>query len=208
MIFTNLTLYFESILHSLSAEHRILAYLILFCVIFFETGLFFVPFLPGDSLFFLAGALFSSVSFTEIICLCILISIAAILGDLLNYAIGRFIGKEILLRHWINSRYLEKTHQYFAEYGERTVLLARFVPVVRTLTPFVAGVGKMKLRDFMKYNILGGVIWVFIFLLAGYFFGNIPFVQQNLSSFMIGIIFISIIPLAYFIFGELKKKAR
>lgn len=207
MIFDFLN-YFKDIIISLSLEHQILAYLFLFIIVFIENGLFFVPFLPGDSLFFLSGAIFSYVSFSEIFLLFLLVSLAAILGDTVNYLIGKFLGKEILKRHWINYSYIKKTEQYFVDYGEKTILLARFIPIVRTFAPFIAGIGRMDFTSFTIYNIAGGVMWVFIFLFGGYFFGNIPFIQENLTLLIIIMVLVSIIPIINFIYKEYKKKSK
>lgn len=171
-------------------------YLILFLVIFAETGLVVTPFLPGDSLLFGVGAIAAANSL-DIVWIIVLLSIAAILGDGVNYAIGKFLGNQLFEKvhsRFLKKEYLEKTHRFYEKYGSKTIVLARFVPIVRTFAPFVAGVGTMGYLKFATYNIVGGVLWVCIFVLGGYFFGNIPFVKNNFTLVILGIIFVSILP--------------
>ncbi|MDX1941362.1 MAG: DedA family protein [Saprospiraceae bacterium] len=170
---------------------------ILFLIIFCETGLVVTPFLPGDSLLFAAGTL--SAQFPEslnIWLMLILLIIAAILGDTVNYFIGAFAGKRILAmrRPIIRQSHLDRTHRFYEKYGGKTIILARFVPIVRTFAPFVAGLGQMSYRKFAFYNIIGGFLWVIPLTLAGYFFGNIPIVKNNFSLVVLLIIFVSILP--------------
>jgi membrane-associated protein len=202
---TSILNYFEAIIFSLSLEHQLPSFLFLFFIVFIENGFFFLPFLPGDSLFFVAGAIFSGVSIGRISFLFLLLVIAAILGDLLNYSIGRFAGKKILQRHWINQVHFKRTEQYFANYGKKTVFFARFIPIIRCIAPLVAGIGKMNIRSFMIYNILGAISWVFIFLFGGYFFGNIPIIKDNLSYIIIAIVIFSVIPIIYYSYKEYRK---
>jgi membrane-associated protein len=171
-------------------------YLILFFIIFAETGFVFTPFLPGDSLLFAAGVFASLGSFNILVLLLILI-FAAILGDTLNYWIGHFFGEKIVRNPKIPIKkdHIEKTNRFFEKHGGKTIILARFVPIIRTFAPFVAGAGQMSYGKFIFYNIIGGTLWVSIFTLAGFFFGNIPLVKKNFSLVVIVIILISLLPM-------------
>lgn len=170
-------------------------YAVLFFIVFSETGLVVTPFLPGDSLLFAVGAL-SSRGF-----LCpwnsfILLSLAATLGNTLNYHIGRFVGPKVFSKEksiFFNKKYLHITHAFYEKHGAKTIIIARFLPIIRTFAPFVAGIGKMRYPKFQIYNILSSIIWNSSFIWTGYFFGNIPFVKQNFSIFIIGIIVVSVI---------------
>lgn len=170
-------------------------YLILFLIIFVETGVIIMPFLPGDSLLFAVGAFCAKGSLDLTSCL-VLLFIAAVLGDSLNYGIGRRIGKRIfeMKSKWIKEAHLLKAQRFYEKHGGKTIILARFLPIVRTFAPFVAGVGKMDYRAFVAYNVVGGAIWVFLFTLLGFFFGNLPFVQKNFSLVIFGIVGLSILP--------------
>ena len=155
-----------------------------------------MPFLPGDSLIFVAGSLAANSSLNIIILLIVLIS-AAILGDSFNYLLGRNFGEALFLKsRFYHPEYLIKTQKFYQKHGKKTIVLARFLPAVRTFAPFVAGIGKMNYSTFLYYNIIGGIIWVALFALGGYFLGNIPFVQENFFIFILMIIFASLIPLA------------
>lgn len=172
-------------------------YAILFLIIFAETGLVVAPFLPGDSLLFAVGA-FASRGALDPVWLCILLSLAAILGDTTNYWIGKAIGPRAF--HNPNSRilrkeYLDRTHRFFERYGGRTIIIARFVPIVRTFAPFVAGVGTMSYLRFMSFNVFGGIGWVMILVWGGYLFGNIPMVRDHFSLVALGIIILSTLPM-------------
>lgn len=177
-------------------QYGTLSYLILFVIIFIETGLVFTPFLPGDSLLFAAGA-FAAIGSFNIFLLFFLLWLAAFLGDTANYWIGHFFGEKIInnKRMPIKPEHIEKTQAFYAKHGGKTIFLARFVPIVRTFAPFVAGIGKMRYGYFIAYNIFGGFVWVAAFLSAGYFFGNIPQVKENFSLVIFTIIFISILPM-------------
>lgn len=174
-------------------------YGILFVIIFCETGLIITPFLPGDSLLFAAGAV-AALGSINIWVLGLLLIVAAVLGDTVNYHVGYYLGPKVLRgesSRWLNRRHLERTHRFFERYGARTIILARFVPIVRTFAPFVAGVGAMHYRRFLLYNVTGGVIWVIAFLGAGYWFGNWPAVQENFTLVVLGIIVVSLLPMLF-----------
>ncbi len=182
---------------------------ILFVIIFCETGLVFTPFLPGDSLLFAAGAI--SAQYPDALpfgFMLILLMIAAILGDTVNYWIGSSFG------HWLMNRpkplikreYIDRTHVFFEKHGGKTIIMARFVPIVRTFAPFVAGMGKMSYRYFLTYNVVGGIVWVVLFLGAGYLFGNVPFVKHNFEWVAVGIVLVSVLPIVIeFVRGRGKK---
>jgi membrane-associated protein len=173
-------------------------YLILFLIIFCETGLVVTPFLPGDSLLFVIGA-FAAAGALEVKLAVILLMTAAIVGNTVNYLIGRLIGQQIMQskREIIKKEYLDKTHAFYEKYGGKALFLSRFVPILRTIAPFVAGVGKMSVSRFIWYNALGGIIWVLLFVLAGFYFGNIPIVKNNLTIVILSIIFVSLLPTFY-----------
>ena len=169
-------------------------YLALFLVIFCETGLVFTPFLPGDSLLFVAGA-FAAGGAMNIAVLMAVLVLAAILGDTVNFWAGTYFGERVLTRiKYIKPEHIQKTKDFYKRYGGKTIIIARFVPIVRTLAPFVAGIGKMRYSRFLSYNIIGGVVWVSLFLVAGYFFGGLSFVKDNLTAVIFGIIIVSFIP--------------
>lgn len=172
-------------------------YAILFVIIFIETGLVFTPFLPGDSLLFAAGA-FAALGSLNIVYVIILLIVAAFLGDTCNYWIGHFFGAKLVANPKvpIKMEHIEETKKFFDKHGGKTIILARFVPIVRTFAPFVAGIGKMHYGDFVKYNVVGAILWVLIASLAGYFFGNIPFVKDNFSLIILAVILISVLPMA------------
>jgi membrane-associated protein len=169
-------------------------YLILFLVIFAETGLVVTPFLPGDSLLFVAGTL-AAAGGMDIGLLIVLLCIAAIAGDSVNYAIGKHVGQRLVNGgRFVRQEHIDRTHAFFDKYGGKTIVIARFVPIVRTFAPFVAGIGKMAYGRFLTFNVAGGILWVVSLTLAGYFFGNLPVVKNNLSLVVIGIIIASIMP--------------
>lgn len=197
-------------LAELIALYGIWIYAILFVIIFCETGLVVTPFLPGDSLLFVAGALCALPANGINVHLMIgTLIIAAILGDATNYLIGRFFGEKLFSNP--NSKifkqsYLKKTHDFYEKHGGKTIILARFVPIVRTFAPFVAGMGHMSYRHFSAFNIVGGAVWVCIFAYAGYLFGGLPFVQENLKLLMVIIIVVSILPGVIEVWKERRKK--
>lgn len=171
-------------------------YMILFFVIFMETGFVVTPFLPGDSLLFAAGT-FAALGFLDIITLYIVLLTAAVLGDSINYFIGDKFGEKAFRKSGklLNQKHLKKTENFYKKHGGKTIVIARFIPVVRTFAPFVAGVGSMEYRRFLSFNLLGGFLWVTIFLFAGYFFGNIPVIANNFELAMLGIVILSVVPL-------------
>lgn len=186
-------------LAELVAEYGPLTYGILFSIVFAETGFIVTPFLPGDSLLFAIGALSALGSFNLWISLTIL-SVAAILGDTVNYWIGHFFGQKIVDNPnipFINQEHIDKTQVFYKKHGGKTIVLARFVPIVRTFAPFVAGIGKMDYSQFFLYNIVGGLTWVFSFTLLGYFFGNLPAVKENFTFAVLGIIAVSVLPMVW-----------
>ncbi len=191
----DLFLHLDVHLHELILQYGTFTYSILFAVIFAETGLVFTPFLPGDSLLFAAGTFAAKGAFNPHL-LFILLTIAAIIGDTVNYWIGHYIGMRVF--NWkipfLKKEHLERTHQFYEKYGGKTIIIARFVPIVRTFAPFVAGIGSMTYSKFITYNVVGGILWVAIFIYGGYFFGNLPFVKNNFSWVIIVIIFLSILP--------------
>jgi membrane-associated protein len=173
-----------------------LTYLLLFAIVFCETGLVVAPFLPGDSLLFATGALVATGSL-DLSTIFILLTFAAILGDNVNYQVGNLLRNRISRNEnirFIKKEYLIRTQNFYEKHGVKTIIIARFVPIIRTFSPFVAGVGKMHYPRFLSYDILGGILWVGIFLLGGYFFGNLPFVKNNFSLVILGIIFVSLLP--------------
>ena len=175
-------------------------YVLLFAIILCETGLVVTPFLPGDSLLFAAGAMAALYPDTiGILPLLVLLSVAAILGDSLNYAIGRWIGPRAFKvdRWFLKHEHLVRTQEFYARHGGKTIVLARFVPIVRTFAPFVAGVGRMHYPHFALYNVIGGLAWVLICTLAGYFFGNFEPVKRNFELVVVGIVLVSVLPLAW-----------
>jgi membrane-associated protein len=190
----DLFLHLDVHLSSVITQYGTWTYGLLFVVIFIETGLVVTPFLPGDSLLFAAGT-FAALGSLDVWLLFLLLAVAAVLGDTVNYWIGHFIGDRAYNIKWIKREYLDRTHAFFEKYGGKTIFLARFVPIVRTFAPFVAGIGSMSYGYFISYNIFGGIVWVALFTFAGYFFGNIPFVRDHFSTVIIAIILISLVPM-------------
>ena len=189
----DLFLHLDEHLANIINQYGTWTYAILFLIIFMETGFVVTPFLPGDSLLFAAGTL-APLSDLNIWLIVVLLIIAAIAGDTVNYWIGHYLGERAYNIKWIKREYLDRTHAFFQKHGGKTIFLARFVPIVRTFAPFVAGMGKMSYGYFFSYNVFGGIVWVLLFTFLGYFFGNIPFVKANFELVIIGIILVSVVP--------------
>lgn len=190
----DLFLHLDEYLAGIISQYGTWTYGILFAVIFIETGLVVMPFLPGDSLLFAAGT-FAALGSLNVWFLIGLLIVAAVVGDAVNYTIGHYLGERAYQIKWIKKEYLDKTHAFFEKHGGKAIFLARFVPIVRTFAPFVAGIGKMTYGYFATYNVVGGITWVMTFTLLGYFFGNIPFVKKNFELVIIAIILISVVPM-------------
>lgn len=202
-------LHLDKHLADILAQYQTSTYFILCLIIFCETGLVATPFLPGDSLLFAAGMLTASTGILDIKLLIILLILAAFVGDNVNYFIGKFIGEKVfdlpLLKKLIKREYLNKTHSYYEKHGGKTIIIARFVPIVRTFAPFAAGLGKMTYTKYISFCIIGAVLWVNLLTLAGYFFGNIPIVKNNFEKVIFGIIIVSVLPM---VIGIAKEKFR
>jgi membrane-associated protein len=183
-------------------------YLILFAIIFCETGLVLTPILPGDSLLFAVG-IFAARGSLDVWVVMGLLIVAAILGDTVNYAIGKYVGPKVFRsekNRWFRREHLERTHNFYERYGGKTIILARFVPIVRTFAPFVAGIGSMSYPRFLIYNVVGGIVWVALFVLAGYKFGQNEFVKNNFTVVVLGIVFVSILPAIFeFVRAKLQR---
>ena len=203
-----LFLHIDEYLAQIISQYGVWTYALLFLIIFLETGLVITPFLPGDSLLFAAGS-FAALGVLNPWVLVILLSIAAILGDTVNYWIGHYIGPKAFSGNvrFLKKEYLDQTHAFYEKHGGKTIILARFVPIVRTFAPFVAGVGAMTYKNFITYNIIGGILWVNLFVWLGYFFGTLPFVQENFEIAILAIVFISVLPMIYE-FVKAKLEAR
>ncbi|MDZ4718827.1 MAG: DedA family protein [Roseiflexaceae bacterium] len=196
----NAILHFDDILKQVIEQYGFWTHFILFVIIFCETGLVVTPFLPGDSLLFAAGALAAQYpQHLNLLLLWIMLTIAAIVGDSVNYAIGSYFGEKILgwKLPFVRKEYIDKTHEFYEKYGGKTIILARFVPIVRTFAPFVAGVGKMDYRKFLLYNVSGGILWVTLFIFGGFLFGNLEFVKNNFELVALAIVLLSILPMVY-----------
>ncbi len=204
----DLFLHLDKYLDVIIRDFGIWTYLILFFVIFCETGLVVTPFLPGDSLIFAAGT-FAGLGSLEVIPLFLVLATAAILGDTANYWIGHAIGPRVFTDNirFLKKEYLERTHHFYEKHGGKTIILARFIPIIRTFAPFVAGVGEMTYGKFISYNVIGALLWTSIFTFGGYFFGNIPFVQDNFSLVIIAIILISVMPAVIEVIKARRKPA-
>lgn len=194
--FVDLVLHLDQHLDGLIQQYGPWIYLILFLIIFCETGLVVTPILPGDSLIFAVGALAAREGSLNIWILLLLLTVAAILGDTVNYWIGKYSGEKLTQKfpRLIKKEYLDKTHAFYERYGGKTIIIARFVPIVRTFAPFVAGAGQMSYARFMSFNVTGAVLWMGALLPAGYFFGNMKIVKENFGLVVIGIIILSILP--------------
>lgn len=204
--FIDIFLHLDEKLGVVIQAYGIWTYLILFFIIFAETGLVVTPFLPGDSLLFVAGA-FAAAGSLDLKTLFVLLILAAIIGDTLNYQIGHFFGPKVFSKEmrFLNRENLERTHRFYEKHGGKTIIIARFIPIIRTFAPFVAGVGAMTYWRFLMYNVVGALLWVTLFLFGGYFFGNLPVVRDNFTLVIFAIIGISIAP---GIIGYLKQKVQ
>ena len=202
MDFVDLLLHVDEYLRDLVEMYGPWIYAILFAIVFAETGLVVTPFLPGDSLLFAAGAL-AATGALDVTVASIVVLAAAIIGDAVNYAIGRSVGRQLVRRaetdprwrRWINPAYVARAHEFFERHGGKAIVLARFMPIVRTFVPFVAGIGEMSYPKFAFYNIAGAVLWVAVCVGAGYAFGNVPIVRDNFSLVAIGIVVVSVLPM-------------
>jgi len=199
--FLDFFLHLDDHLREIILKYENWTYLILFAIIFVETGLVIWPFLPGDSLLFAAGS-FAAAGMLNLAYLLVLLFVAAFLGDTVNYLIGKYFGEKMLSFRFrgkpvVKPKYMEKTHAFYEKHGPKTIILARFVPIVRTFAPFVAGIGTMNYRKFISYNLIGGFVWVFGITLLGYFFGTIPIVKDNFELVVLGIIGLSVLPIIF-----------
>ncbi len=197
--FLDIFLHLDKHLGEIINQYGITTYLILALIVFCETGLVVTPFLPGDSLLFAAGALTAGSELNIIVLIAILL-VAAILGDAVNYQIGKMLGAKVLNRPdtwYFKKSYIEKTEKFYAKYGGKTIIIARFVPIVRTFAPFLAGIGVMSYSRFVIYNVIGAVLWVCSLTLAGFYFGGLPIVKNNFGLVVLGIIIVSILPAAF-----------
>jgi len=203
-------LHVDDHLSQIIQDYGFWTYLLLFMIIFLETGLVVTPFLPGDSLLFAVGT-FTAIGALDYWFVTILLIVAAVLGDTVNYMIGKIVGPKVFYKEnsrFFKKKYLDDTQRFYEKYGSKTIILARFVPIIRTFAPFVAGIGRMKYRVFIFYNIVGGILWVVSCVTAGYFLGNIPVVKENFSIAILFIIFVSILPIAFEIIKhKMEKKA-
>lgn len=194
--FIELFMHLDKHLNVIIQNYGVWTYLLLFIVIFCETGLVVTPLLPGDSLLFAAGT-FAALGSLEVGWLYIVLSVAAIAGDTANYWIGHYVGPKVFSKEdvrFLNKEYLDRTHRFYEKHGGKTIIIARFIPIIRTFAPFVAGIGRMTYGHFISYNVLGGLAWIAVFLFGGYYFGNIPVVKNNFTMVILAIIFISVLP--------------
>jgi len=194
----DLFLHLDDHLSQVISQYGVWTNLILFLIVFAETGLVVTPFLPGDSLLFAAGT-FAALGALDLRVLLVILMIAAIAGDTVNYWVGAWVGPRAFSGRvrWLRKDYLDRTHAFYEKHGGKTIIIARFVPIIRTFAPFVAGVGAMNYGKFLLYNVVGAILWVGMFVLGGYFFGNIPIVRENFTIVILAIIAIWVMPVAY-----------
>jgi len=195
-LFLDYFLHLDKHLDQVIQNFGVWTYVLLFAIVFCETGLVVTPILPGDSLLFAAGT-FAALGSLKAAWLFGLLGVAAILGDTVNYWVGHLLGPKVFTREdvwYLNKKYLEETHRFYEKWGAETIIIARFMPIIRTFAPFVAGIGSMTYLKFLTYNVIGGIAWVATFVFGGYYFGNIPVVKKNFSLVIMAIIFISILP--------------
>ena len=207
--FIDIILHLDKYLSVITANYGIWIYAVLFIIIFLETGLVVTPFLHGDSIIFASGAL-AAIGAMNVMSLLIIFYIAAVLGDTANYYIGKKIGSGVMEKEkvkFINKNYLIKANNYYEKHGAITIVLSRFIPIIRTFAPFVAGITKMNYRSFIKYNLIGGALWVLLFLIGGFALGNLPIVKSNFSIIVIAIIIISVIPAIVTFIKERKEES-
>jgi membrane-associated protein len=204
-IFLHLDIYLDTIIQ----QYGVWMYLILFVVVFLETGVVVTPFLPGDSLLFAAGALCARGDLA-VGWLFLLLFVAAVLGDTVNYSIGHLVGPRAFhgQNRFFKREHLDRTHQFYERHGGKTIVLARFIPIIRTFAPFVAGIGRMSYGRFVTYNVLGGLLWTVLFVFGGYYFGNQPLVKRNFTLVILAIIVISLLPLVVEFVQNCRRKAR
>ena len=203
----DLVLHLDEYLNVIITNYGVWTYGILFLIIFMETGFVVTPFLPGDSLLFAAGS-FAALGSLNPVYLFVLLSIAAVLGDTINYAIGAYIGPKAFSGEvkYLKREHLDRTHEFYEKHGGKTIILARFIPIIRTFAPFVAGIGSMTYSRFIIFNVVGGITWVALFTFGGYYFGNLPVVRNNFELVIFAIIFISFIPPILEFFKARKEK--
>lgn len=201
-VFLHLDQYFGSLIN----EYSIWIYLILFVTVFLETGVVVTPFLPGDSLLFLAGA-FAAAGRLDIAILFLVFTAAAILGDTVNYWVGHHIGRRVLHEkvRFVKKEYVERTYDFYEKHGGKTIVAARFIPIIRTFAPFVAGIARMNYSRFLFFNVTGAVLWVASFLALGYYFGSIPFIKENLGIAIIAIVFVTVLYSLFELYRNRKK---
>jgi membrane-associated protein len=207
----DLILHLDTHLNSIISHHSIYAYVLLFLLIFCETGFVITPFLPGDSLIFATAALAAGGGRINIPLVIMLFIIAAVCGDIVNYQVGHFFRDRVESRQripFIKLEYIDRTHAFFMRHGGKTIVIARFVPIIRTFAPFVAGVGTMSYRWFLGYNIIGGISWVTLFFTIGYFFGNLPIIKTHFSLILVVIILISVLPAIFAFVGSKSTKIK
>lgn len=199
-------LHLDEKLGAIIAQHGTATYAILFAIVFCETGLVLTPFLPGDSLLFASGA-FAGLKKLNIFYLLATFISSAILGDAANYAIGSWLGEKAIDSGVVSKKAITKTEKFYEKYGGKTIVLARFVPIVRTFAPFVAGISKMAYQKFAAYNVFGAIVWTLLFTGVGFFFGNLPFVEKNFSAVVLGIVAVSVLPVVFEVIAARREEA-